>query len=266
MQGQSMFGAEGDTGAFSCIRSDGTTILNVLDPPSQPWVTSVGGTSFENFNPGANPNPTYPTGQETVWNVLNLCNAAAADEDGLSGFFWCAGDRRRRRRQQPVLGPAVLPVRPGRQQPVHSARQRHHRVRPGQRPARRAARTRTSRPTPTSTPPYAEFCTGNANTPYSVCGTFSDTRSPPGWFGDRRHQPVVAAVVRHRRRPRQLPGLPHRQPEPAALHPRTTSPRTSTSTTSPARARRHQQRPLPDHQGLRRGNRNRHPEHDRPDH
>jgi subtilase family serine protease len=45
MQGQSMFGAAGDTGAFGCIRSDGTTILNLVDPPSQPWVTSVGGTS-----------------------------------------------------------------------------------------------------------------------------------------------------------------------------------------------------------------------------
>jgi hypothetical protein len=31
--------------------------------------------------------------------------------------------------------------------------------------------------------PYAEFCTGNANTPFSVCGTFSDSQNPPGWFG-----------------------------------------------------------------------------------
>jgi kumamolisin len=43
LQGQSVFGAAGDTGAFDCIRSDGTTIVNVDDPPSQPWVTSVGG-------------------------------------------------------------------------------------------------------------------------------------------------------------------------------------------------------------------------------
>ena len=32
LQGQSMFGAAGDTGAFDCIRSDGTTIINVDDP------------------------------------------------------------------------------------------------------------------------------------------------------------------------------------------------------------------------------------------
>ena len=91
LQGQSMFGAEGDTGAFSCIRSDGTTGLAVLfDPRLQPWVTSVGGTSFETFNPNANPNPSYPTGVETVWNFLNLCNSSA-NEDSLSGFDWCAG-------------------------------------------------------------------------------------------------------------------------------------------------------------------------------
>jgi kumamolisin len=77
LQGQSMFGAEGDSGAFSCIRSDGTTIANVLDPPAQPLVTSVGGTSFESFNPDADTDPNYPTGVETVWNVDNLCNERA---------------------------------------------------------------------------------------------------------------------------------------------------------------------------------------------
>ncbi len=74
-----MFGAAGDTGAFDCIRSDGTTIINVDDPPAQPWVTSVGGTSFESFNPGANPNPSYPRGVETVWNIDNLCSSSAAE-------------------------------------------------------------------------------------------------------------------------------------------------------------------------------------------
>ena len=29
--------------------------------------------------------------------------------------------------------------------------------------------------------PYAEYCTGSAATPYSVCATISGT--PPGWFG-----------------------------------------------------------------------------------
>ena len=37
-QGQSMFGSSGDTGAFGCIRSDGTTIVNA----ERPVVPAVG--------------------------------------------------------------------------------------------------------------------------------------------------------------------------------------------------------------------------------
>jgi subtilase family serine protease len=88
-QGQSMFGAAGDTGAFECVRSDGTTGVNSLDPPSQPWVTSVGGTSLESANPQTNPTPSYPKGVETVWNVDNLCNTSA-NEDSIPGIDWCA--------------------------------------------------------------------------------------------------------------------------------------------------------------------------------
>ena len=92
-QGQSVFSSSGDTGAFGCVRSDGTTIVDQGDPSSQPWVTSVGGTSFESYNPGTNPNPGPPaTGRETVWNVRNLCSSAAAapSNDNKGGFFWCA--------------------------------------------------------------------------------------------------------------------------------------------------------------------------------
>src|SRR6202021_3518210 len=67
LQGQSLFSSSGDTGAFGCIRSDGTTVVNVGDPSSQPWVTSVGGTSFENAHPGSNPAPSYPAGVESGW-------------------------------------------------------------------------------------------------------------------------------------------------------------------------------------------------------
>ena len=91
-QGQSMFGASGDTGAFGCIRSDGTTIVNVNDPSSQPWVTSVGGTSLQSDNPGTNPNPGPPaTGTETVWNVRNLCSEQGKNpgNDNQGGYFWC---------------------------------------------------------------------------------------------------------------------------------------------------------------------------------
>lgn len=92
VQGQSMLAASGDQGAFDCSLFPGTTILNVDDPAGQPWVTSVGGTSFGSFNPGTDPNPGYPTGAETVWNVDNLCNSSApsAANDYLGGLFWCA--------------------------------------------------------------------------------------------------------------------------------------------------------------------------------
>jgi subtilase family serine protease len=89
LQGQSTFASAGDNGPFECILDGPTdTIVNALDPGAQPWVTSVGGTSFESFNPGSNPRPNYPTGVETVWNPDNLCNSST-NEGGHTGFFWC---------------------------------------------------------------------------------------------------------------------------------------------------------------------------------
>jgi len=88
-QGQSIFASAGDTGAFECIR-DGTFgdfhPLEALDPASQPWVTSTGGTSFESFDPGSNPNPSYPYGVEAVWNTLDVCsgnNSSVATDPGI---------------------------------------------------------------------------------------------------------------------------------------------------------------------------------------
>jgi|HubBroStandDraft_1064217.scaffolds.fasta_scaffold00704_9 subtilase family serine protease len=181
MQGQSMFGAEGDTGAYECIRSDGTTILNVLDPPSQPWVTSVGGTSFENFNPGADQNPSYPAGQETVWNYLNLCNATATNEDGLSGFDWCAGDGAGGGGNSQYWGRPFYQFGPG----VNSSYTQHGN---GTTECALAADGTPCREDPDvsanadENTGYSEYCTGNANTPFSTCGTFSGSETPPGWF------------------------------------------------------------------------------------
>ncbi len=88
-QGQSMFASAGDTGAFDCLR-DGTfsswSPLQVDDPASQPWVTSVGGTSLQSFDPGSNPYPRYPYGVESVWNALDLCsgdNSSTATSTGI---------------------------------------------------------------------------------------------------------------------------------------------------------------------------------------
>jgi kumamolisin len=92
LQGQSMFAAAGDNGAFDCLGTDGTKVVNIDDPGAQPWVTSVGGTSFESDNPDANAHPSYPAdGAETVWNPDNLCSdhAKAPANDKLGGYYWC---------------------------------------------------------------------------------------------------------------------------------------------------------------------------------
>lgn len=181
LQGQSVFGASGDTGAFSCIRSDGTTILNVLDPPSQPWVTSVGGTSLESFNPNANPNPSYPTGVESVWNYLNLCNSGPGS-DGLTGFDWCAGDGASGGGASQFWGRPIYQVGPGVNNPntTFGNGSTHCSLAAIGKPCREVPDVSINADENT---PYAEFCTGNANTPFSVCGQFSQFQTPAGWFG-----------------------------------------------------------------------------------
>ena len=80
-QGQSIFAASGDWGAYGCsafgiLPTPSSQALQVADPSNQPYVTSVGGTSFRQpergpvvFDPGTNPNPTYPgTSAEGTWN------------------------------------------------------------------------------------------------------------------------------------------------------------------------------------------------------
>lgn len=102
IQGQSLFIASGDSGAFGCARA-GITLppdqaLQIGDPNNQPYVTIVGGTSFRAegagakghgavlFDPGTNPNPAYPgTSKEVVWN--QGCTAQQTD----CGTFGAAG-------------------------------------------------------------------------------------------------------------------------------------------------------------------------------
>jgi len=184
LQGQSMFGAAGDTGAFDCIRSDGTTIVNVDDPPSQPWVTSVGGTSFESFNPGTNADPTYPAGVETVWNVDDLCNASA-NEGGTPGapdpgFFWCGATGAGGGGNSQFWGRPSYQSGPG-------ITNRYTAYGNGTTNCALAKRGQPCREVPdisANADPYtgyAEYCTGSAATPYSTCATISGT--PYGWFG-----------------------------------------------------------------------------------
>ena len=46
-QGESVYVAQGDSGSEACLQNGGTDgTLNVQDPGSQPFVTSVGGTTI----------------------------------------------------------------------------------------------------------------------------------------------------------------------------------------------------------------------------
>lgn len=89
MQGQTVLAASGDAGAFACADSSltGTNALRVDDPGSQPYVTSVGGTSFQGVTFDANFD--YPFKQESVWNdgcVAPLCKNGAGG-GGVSRYW-----------------------------------------------------------------------------------------------------------------------------------------------------------------------------------
>jgi kumamolisin len=196
LQGQSMFGSAGDTGAFDCIETDSTTIANVDDPSTQPWVTSVGGTSFETFNPDANPNPSYPAGVETVWNVYNLCNTKA-DEYGLSGFDWCVGGGAGGGGNSQFWGRPNYQSGPDITNPYTAYGN-------GKTNCAFARRGTPCREVPDVSADadaltgYAEYCTGSAATPYSVCATIPASQSPTGWFeigGTSLSSPLWSGII-----------------------------------------------------------------------
>jgi subtilase family serine protease len=205
-QGQSMFSSAGDTGAFECIRSDGTTILNMLDPASQPWVTSVGGTTLSFFNPGLNPRPGYPatpfSSDEMVWNVDNLCSNAPAgpSNGGHNGFFWCAATGAGGGGGSEWWGLPSYQRGPG----IIS---RYTTYGNGSTQCALAARGTPCRENPDISmnadeyTGYAEYCTGSATTPYSVCATFSGGQPVPGWFqigGTSLSSPLWSAIIADR--------------------------------------------------------------------
>jgi kumamolisin len=169
-QGQSIFSSAGDTGAFDCLRGSGRPDLAVDDPSSQPYVTSVGGTSFGTFDPGSHGSPSYPKGFETVWNPLAQCSAQnltncanfGASGGGVSSFWGKPSYQK---------GPGVSNSF-SKQAPYCS----------------QAASGQTCREVPDISAnadeytPYAEYCTGSPTT-NSSCATFSGGLHIPGWFG-----------------------------------------------------------------------------------
>ena len=201
-QGQSVFGGSGDTGAFGCIRSDGTTNVNVIDPPSQPWVTSVGGTSFENFNPGTNPHPRYPRAGEAVWNPDNLCSDAGPGpaNDGQGGFFWCTNTGATGGGSSQFWGMPSYQKGRGIINPntTFGNGTTHCSLAATGTPCREVPDISANADQYTA---YAEYCTGNANTPGSFCAQISGSRPVPGWFGiggTSLSSPLVSAIIADR--------------------------------------------------------------------
>ena len=268
-QGESMFSSSGDTGAFECIR-DGTfsdyAPLESLDPSTQPWVTSAGGTSFESFDPGSNPNPSYPSGTEAVWNTLDVCSgitrrrpARSASSNcntygaggGGHSIFWPMPSYQRGPgviNRYTVYGPSNCPSR---------------------RRGSRVAKGRTSRPTRILSPVTRSTAPGRATSrPTRPAPT---TRAPASGSPRPRLLPggstsAAPASPRHCWRPCSpigtrsavtAPGTPTRFSTRCSTT-RSRMPRTST--TSPGSAAQHQQWLLPGDACLRRGNRDRHPE------
>ncbi len=181
LQGQTIFAAAGDTGAFDCLRGSGNLAFAVDDPASQPFVTAVGGTSFGTFDPVSNPTPSYPTGHETVWNPLSQCDASnptncnffGAGGGGNSAFWgWSDGKYTNYQSGQGVISSYTQYGGPGgtgycQQQDLASQ------------PCREVPDVSANADEFT---PYAEYCTGNPLT-NSTCASFSSTLTPPGWFG-----------------------------------------------------------------------------------
>ena len=205
-QGQSAFGSAGDSGAFDCLPASNN--VDAEDPPAQPWMTSVGGTSFESDNPGFYAYPSYPWGIETVWNVDNLCNASA-NEGGvpggdsgypLPGYFWCdytgaGGGASSQYWGLPFYqnGPGIIS-----RYTTYGNGSSQCALAPLGTPCRETPDVSANADPYTG---YAEYCTGNASTPYSTCATFSGGQTPPGWFaigGTSLSSPLWSALFADR--------------------------------------------------------------------
>jgi subtilase family serine protease len=204
-QGQSMFASSGDTGAFECIRSDNTDQVVEEDPSSQPWVTSVGGTSFDGFNPGTNPNPGYPITDfnpqlsgEQVWNVDNLCSnaPASAANDNQGGFFWCAATGAGGGGSSIFWGMPSYQHGPGviNRYTTYGNGSTHCSLAQAGTPCREEPDISADADPYTG---YAEYCTSNTNTPGGECPSAPTS----GWFligGTSLSSPLWSGIIADR--------------------------------------------------------------------
>lgn len=189
-QGQSVFTAAGDFGVFSCFPG-------LRYSASDPWVTAVGGTSLESFNPGTHPNPRYPEGVETVWNAYDLCSEQApnAGNDNQGGGLWCFVTGAGGGGTSAIWGRPFYQFGPG----VTSSYTTYGNgttqcaLAPVGTPCREIPDISADADGFTA---YAEYCTANANTPGSECGA-----PLSGWFavaGTSASSPFWAGIIADR--------------------------------------------------------------------
>jgi subtilase family serine protease len=167
------------------------------DPPSQPWVTSVGGTSLENDNPGTAVHPRYPVGVETVLNPDNLCNTSA-DEGGHPGYYWCELAGGGGGAPSKFWGRPFYQRGPGVTSPftTYGNGTTQCALAPAGTPCRETPDVSADADQFTG---YSEFCTGSAALPNSACAQIQTKL--PGWFqvgGTSLSSPLLSAIIADR--------------------------------------------------------------------
>jgi subtilase family serine protease len=180
LQGQSVFAAAGDRGAFDCIVSDGSRSAAIDDPGAQPWVISAGGTSLGTDNPGTSAHPRYPApGAETAWNPDNLCGTApaSASNDEQGGYFWCETTGGGGGGSSKYWGAPGWQKGAGTASKYTTYGSSHCALaKGGSTPCRQVPDVSANADEFT---PYAEYCTGTASDTNSTCATIGNG----GWFG-----------------------------------------------------------------------------------
>jgi kumamolisin len=202
-QGQSMLSAAGDWGAAACVIY-GIDTLAVIDPASQPWVTGVGGTSLEGYNPATNATPGYPAGKESAWDSDNLCAPSSTMVDGETGYFWCqaptepvGGGLAGTGGSSAFWGRPFYQSGPGVNNPYTTYGN-------GTTQCSLAANGTPCREVPdvsADSDPYtgyATYCTGTATLPNSACYALESKEAVTGWFavaGTSSSSPLWAGIA-----------------------------------------------------------------------
>ena len=190
-QGQAYFESAGDEGPLALEEYTGSTALSVRDPSAQPYVTSVGGTSLEDFNPGTDPDPRYPAGVETVWNSDNLCQDSSTEEGGVTGYAWCIASPLLGSDFQGSAGAGGSSMYWGRPfyQTGEGVSNPYTTDGNGSTQCSLAADGTPCREIPDVSAiadeytPFATYCTGSASLPNSACYPMESGETDTGWFG-----------------------------------------------------------------------------------